>query len=374
MECYRGGSNRTPGHDIHLRPPLPMSLLRTLLIAILASQLSANCLAQAPAQAVVEAPAPTDEQLHEWAAGLDDDQFEVRQHSQMQLEQAGPAAVDAVAQVAKAGTLESSTRAINILLKWAEQKDQTLRLEALQRIANLTNRPRESAMATRLLADVREQAALEALTELGATYNGDIQTRGIGTRLQVIIGPKWKGGYEGLKLLADVPRVSTVSFHSAPLGDRCLEALVSLPAIQRVELYGTKVSTEAIAQYKQKAPKVEVDPREGGALLGVRGNPQGTILHVVPGSAADKAGLRVGDRVKQINGEEVASFQELTQRIGQHSAGDTANLTVLRNNQTREVSVTFDQWGTVDMSTGDPFGRLPMMPDERGPIIEVQRR
>lgn len=315
------------------------------------------------------------EQSQQWAAQLDDDRFDTRQRAQLRLEQTGLPALDAVATIAQTGSLESSTRAINILLQWSESSQQDLRLAALERLSNLSNRPRESAMATRLLANAREQVALEALTKLGARYNRDVQTHGLGNTLQVTFGPQWKGGYEGLKHLNEVPRATTVSLHSTPLNDPVLDHLSQLPALRRVEIYGTDISVASIEKFDQQHPNIKVDVRPGGALLGVRARPQGIIDYVEPDSAADRAGIVRGDRITEFNGEAVANFAALTERIGKQKAGDSATLTVSRQNNTRQVKVTFDQWGKTEINLPAPANQLRIQGQQiLAPKLQVERR
>ena len=279
-------------------------------------------------------------QIEQWAAELDDDRFDVRQRAQQHLEQAGKPALEAVALIAKAGSLESVTRATNIMLRWSQGKEIDLQLAALEKLAGLKNRPRESARAIRLLAVAREQTARGTLIQLGARVERDLQIQGQG-QLQVTIGPEWRGGKEGLQHLTDMRHATTVSLHVAPLDDSAVDYLVKLPQVRRLELYGTKFSPEAVAKLKEQLPGADIVER-GGAMLGIRGN----VESVVKNSAAHKAGIQARDRITEFEGEKVANFEALTERIAKKKPGDTVTLTILRNNQTKQVQVTFDQWGT----------------------------
>lgn len=303
-------------------------------------------------------------QIEEWVTQLDDDRYDVRQRAQQKLEQVGQPALDAVVVAAEAGTLESVTRAIDILMKWSEQEDQKLRFEVLQRMANLSDRPREAAMAARLIATAKENAALAALTQMGAEYNRDPRIHGL-QNLQVLIGPKWTGGSEGLKHLADVPRATTVSMLAAPIDDTALEQLAKLKSIERLELYSTNVTEAAADEFKKQFPNVKVDFRLG-ALLGVRGLPhgQGSITEVEPNSAAEKAGIAPGDRITEFNGDKVEDFEALTQRISGHRPGDSATLTVERNGEPRKVKVTFGDWGKSQLNRLNTLNRNRITPNQ----------
>ena len=67
------------------------------------------------------------------------------------------------------------------------------------------------------------------------------------------------------------------------------------------------------------------------------------VADVVKGGPADKAGLKVGDRIVSIDGTEVAQQTDLGTIIQQHSAGDTLSITVARGGQMQTVSLTLGE-------------------------------
>jgi S1-C subfamily serine protease len=84
------------------------------------------------------------------------------------------------------------------------------------------------------------------------------------------------------------------------------------------------------------------------ALLGVQGV---VILRVVPGSAADRAGLKgavisrdggmaPGDIITAVDGKPVETVGRLLARLDDHQVGDTVKVTVLRAGAVLEVGVT----------------------------------
>src|SRR5262245_22996532 len=79
------------------------------------------------------APQATAEQIADWVEDLDSNLFDDRERAQKNLTQSKTAALDAVAEAARTGSLECSTRAINILLAWSEAEDHELVLASLEK-------------------------------------------------------------------------------------------------------------------------------------------------------------------------------------------------------------------------------------------------
>lgn len=67
------------------------------------------------------------------------------------------------------------------------------------------------------------------------------------------------------------------------------------------------------------------------------------IASVVANSAASKAGLTSGDQIVSVDGQEVSSASEVKTIINQHSANDTIEITIIRNNQQKTVQVTLGE-------------------------------
>ncbi len=64
------------------------------------------------------------------------------------------------------------------------------------------------------------------------------------------------------------------------------------------------------------------------------------VTQVQDGSPASAAGLKTGDVITQINGKSVSDASELQMVVGLMSPGDKANLTIIRNGQTEDKSLT----------------------------------
>ena len=68
------------------------------------------------------------------------------------------------------------------------------------------------------------------------------------------------------------------------------------------------------------------------------------VYSVEQGSAADKAGLKMGDVITKVDDTDVATVEDLNAAKKHYSAGDDAVLTVYRNGETITVNIT---WGSV---------------------------
>src|SRR6185503_3681981 len=76
------------------------------------------------------------------------------------------------------------------------------------------------------------------------------------------------------------------------------------------------------------------EPEEGGARL----------ISLTPGGPADRAGLRVGDRIVSIDGERVGSPEALHAILDHLSGGTRARVAVVRENQPLTVDVELSDW------------------------------
>jgi serine protease Do len=64
------------------------------------------------------------------------------------------------------------------------------------------------------------------------------------------------------------------------------------------------------------------------------------VGNVVPGSGAEKAGLRLNDIILQVDGKDMNELEDLLSVINRHKVGDTLKVKILRGEEEREVKVT----------------------------------
>ncbi len=99
-----------------------------------------------------------------------------------------------------------------------------------------------------------------------------------------------------------------------------------------------------------------LDAETGDAYLGITpadvdsmaaqyyGFPEGAYVRTVTeGSAAEKADIKVGDIITQLDGYDIGSSDELRQELLFHSAGETVDIVVWRSGEYLTLSITFDQ-------------------------------
>lgn len=72
--------------------------------------------------------------------------------------------------------------------------------------------------------------------------------------------------------------------------------------------------------------------------------PQGVYIRsVTEGGAADLAGVQAGDIIIGIDGEAITTMEELNAKKNEHNAGDTVTLTISRNGQDMDITVTLQE-------------------------------
>ena len=86
--------------------------------------------------------------------------------------------------------------------------------------------------------------------------------------------------------------------------------------------------------------------------FGVKNVGGAVIMSVEPESAADKAGLQVGDIVTAVNGRKIDSSNELSNSIGLLAAGDEVEITLLREGKARTLKATLGSRTSMAASSG----------------------
>ena len=294
--------------------------------------LAAACMAADPRDAAAP-PAPSAAALAEAVQLLSSPQFVRREAAGRTLAAAGRPAIPLLQRAAEEGDLEAASRALEILREMLSAADAVLVAEVERTLEAVAggNRPDAAGLAAAALEFQRAtatEAARRGLESHGALIR-ERQTAGR-TVLEVEFNQSWTGGTQEWSLLPRLRGVAVVSVHGLRLDDAALEVLPRMKRLQRVELFGTGCSEAAVAAVSVRLPDAVVDVRRGGRL-GVSAVGMGVCaVHVQPGSAAARCGLRDGDVIAVADGRTVADFADFTAAVSRRAAGEEMALEVVR--------------------------------------------
>ena len=112
-------------------------------------------------------------------------------------------------------------------------------------------------------------------------------------------------------------------------------------------------SVPAAPKSKEKPPEKPEKKSKVKGTLGIHARQtaegQVVITKVIPGAAAEKAGIKAGDLVLKLGNKEVASLKDLQDGLGPLHAGESINLKIRRGDEEKDVKVTLGE----PLSTGD---------------------
>jgi len=324
------------------------------------------------------------EAIQGWIGQLGAEQFAERESASRSLAAAGPAALGPLAEAARGGDLEVASRAIDVIRGYLDPpaaageetgepqagadapaetsletsaRDVALALEAERLLETLAEGPpgpvaQIAATALEYHQLGMHEAAQERLQALGAKINDNYLSMASGKRgLEAVIDTRWKGSPEDLRLLPRLRNLRHVGIHGLKIDAPTLALLGRLRSLENIQLYGTGVSDEAVAALAARFPNAEIDVRKGGKL-GVGGQRivgPCQITQVVAGSAADRAGLQIGDVVLSMDGVAVKNFEGQTEYVGRHGPGESIEVENERAvagkvPQRFTATVTLDGW------------------------------
>ena len=289
-------------------------------------------------------------QLDRWIVQLDAPQFAQRESATRALVESGRAAFQPVTLAIHGASLEVTTRVVDILRCFLAGDDAELAQDAERVLEKLFEEGDENT--SRLAVDTLDFHSMglaikarEKIESLGAIVTEGFMPDGR-RGLQVVINSSWQGTVNDFRELPRLRGVVRVGVHGVRLQDEAIAMLSRLRDVEILELYGTGAGDESIAKLIRQLPNAKIDIRKGGKL-GVGGQPMlgpCLITQIQQGSAAEKAGLEIGDVVQAIDGEEIPNFETLSEKVGKHSAGETIALKVDRNNQTITLKVKLGGW------------------------------
>lgn len=98
------------------------------------------------------------------------------------------------------------------------------------------------------------------------------------------------------------------------------------------------------------------------------------ITSVSKGSAAEKAGLKAGDIIAKINGEEIDDAGDVSREVRKQKPGDKIDLTIIRDGKEQKISAELGQWKGVRVNAGNFRMLTPdhVRPFERNEEFDVR--
>jgi serine protease Do len=105
-------------------------------------------------------------------------------------------------------------------------------------------------------------------------------------------------------------------------------------------------------------------PMDAVDEFGLKDRNGAVVLNIVPGSAAEKAGLELGDVIIAYNGKPIRNRDELVAMVTATKPGTTVPVRIVRDRQERTVSVTVDELdleaeSTAQRTENRPNGNAP---------------
>ncbi len=149
---------------------------------------------------------------------------------------------------------------------------------------------------------------------------------------------------EDLVVLRDAPDLDLLEIVYSPIGDESAELLTSLPVWGNVYLFGTKLTKSGEQTLKSKLDGIELFLSRGGFLGVVALGNSTVITEAVQLGAAEKAGLRRGDKLLSVNGVPITLFEDLRKQLAKFADGE-------------RVTIEFDREDRPRLDL--PFGEFP---------------
>lgn len=116
------------------------------------------------------------------------------------------------------------------------------------------------------------------------------------------------------------------------------------PVMDSIQKYGRIVrptlGVRHILLNAARAKQLEIKVDHGALLVGDEANGE---FAVIPGSPADKAGLKIRDVILSIDGKNISEDYSLQDAIRGHQPGDEVTLKVWRSGQEMDIKVKLDQ-------------------------------
>ena len=146
-----------------------------------------------------------------------------------------------------------------------------------------------------------------------------------------------------LELFRQFENLEHLGINYVDIGDWAVRTLSQLAISESMRLYGTGVSDEGAAYLERQLEGIEFYWGRGG-FLGVAMERSNTLVtFVTPNSGANIAGIRIGDQLRQIDGNSLKNFFDLREELGKRVPGDKISVLVERAGEEFELEVVLTE-------------------------------
>ena len=428
--------------DFSKKQPKRSQRVRVLFAITWISVLWTTGVTASPEDSVADQAIPSTDDLHVLIEDLSHDSYFKREAAQRRLVAAGTLAVPVLLDALQKGDLESIERAMSALIEIGVKCTPNKDGEAWDRLTHLSKvtSGRTASAARKVLDEVGDFRAAQArewlqragvfigqrelligavsssrqIVQIDKDWNGDVDVlqwlkwlRGVrnarvmGKGLtqevleEVFTMPKLRsvalvdGTLEETALdgIRRQQTLDSLDIRYVKLSDHQIDQIAATPLRESLTLMGTGVSNARVKAISEATPGLKIEHRMGG-FLGVRcssGVQPCSIDGVVPGSAAEAAGLIQGDIITQVDQVVVRAFEDLQATINEHVPGDELTVKFRRATVTKTVKLKLRRYVEMNEDPRDqralpgrrgilPGGRMIPLPQRPLPPIPMPNR
>ncbi|MFN5395844.1 MAG: PDZ domain-containing protein [Planctomycetota bacterium] len=349
----------------------------TALLLVLGGTVPSN--AQEEPSQRASSQTPTQEQIEAWVKELEDERFAVREAAENQLARNLTIILPTLIEIAKADGSESPCGLLQFLGfvaqdAWSDQGK--LAYECLGQIAKERTTQR-AILAQRIIQSIsvsmREQT-LERLERVGVLCQDrelSVLTQVRQVKNALVIDQEFRGTQEDIDLLpwlfdiqfvklegpaispeilqavVKLPQLRSLQIVEtkltskdlrpllaasdmdlleilySPVDDQCIEILQDVPIFGDLQLFGTELSAKGATELIARMETANVFVGRGG-FLGVTCDPGSLVIQqAIKDGPAFKAGIKMNDKLRKINGVPIYNFEDLRKQLAKSAAGES---------------------------------------------------
>ncbi|MFN5102809.1 MAG: PDZ domain-containing protein [Planctomycetota bacterium] len=349
----------------------------TALLLVLGGTVPSN--AQEEPSQRASSQTPTQEQIEAWVKELEDERFAVREAAENQLARNLTVILPTLIEIAKADGSESPCGLLQFLGfvaqdAWSDQGK--LAYACLVQIAKERTTQR-AILAQKIIQSIsvsmREQT-LERLERVGVVCQDrelSVLTQVRQVKNALVIDQEFRGTQEDIDLLpwlfdiqfvklegpaispeilqavVKLPQLRSLQIVEtkltskdlrpllaasdmdlleilySPVDDQCIEILQDVPIFGDLQLFGTELSAKGATELIARMETANVFVGRGG-FLGVTCDPGSLVIQqAIKDGPAFKAGIKMNDKLRKINGVPIYNFEDLRKQLAKSAAGES---------------------------------------------------